>query len=360
MASAADIDARNEEIGVLEAIYGTDFVVISESEWQISLPDSGAALDVQLPGGYPSTDAPSVMLRFDGAKSDADRLKEELKALWQPGEGCIFQMVDYSKEFLQSLTASPSSPAVAAEASAESEGMESRLLPCLEIEDEAANKVSKAAIAAGFVDCSGGVFSHSDRGVTLEIDYAGSKRQLTITVDGIDAEDLVDWATMQIAADADSFGKRLLSWVQAQRSAEPGFTDADGEEQEGGIEFLPTPESLGVNKDRQLHIYTWGKALRKAMPPDSEFNFNAGVLNGRGGGADLRTMNGLDEEVQKNVLSCGLFPRWIEMCCHKVEHSDCHTISINCTKGRHRSVAAAEILRKVYYPKATMKHLTIY
>ena len=44
----------------------------------------------------------------------------------------------------------------------------------------------------------------------------------------------------------------------------------------------------------------------------------------------------------------------------QVEHSDLKCISINCTKGRHRSVAAAEILKKTYYPNATVKHLTIY
>ena len=44
----------------------------------------------------------------------------------------------------------------------------------------------------------------------------------------------------------------------------------------------------------------------------------------------------------------------------QVEHSNLSCISINCTKGRHRSVAAAEILKKTYYPNATVKHLTIY
>eukprot|EP00443_Scrippsiella_acuminata_P074121 CAMPEP_0115538794 /NCGR_PEP_ID=MMETSP0271-20121206/89064_1 /TAXON_ID=71861 /ORGANISM="Scrippsiella trochoidea, Strain CCMP3099" /LENGTH=66 /DNA_ID=CAMNT_0002971705 /DNA_START=74 /DNA_END=270 /DNA_ORIENTATION=- len=66
-------------------------------------------------------------------------------------------------------------------------------------------------------------------------------------------------------------------------------------------------------------------------------------------------MNGLSDEVQSNVASCGLFPRWISMVCAKVEGSDLHAISINCTKGRHRSVAAAEILKKLYYTQATTR-----
>ena len=34
-------------------------------------------------------------------------------------------------------------------------------------------------------------------------------------------------------------------------------------------------------------------------------------------------------------------------------------IGINCAKGRHRSVAAAELLKRYYYPSAVVEHLTI-
>lgn len=47
-----------------------------------------------------------------------------------------------------------------------------------------------------------------------------------------------------------------------------------------------------MKRERPLLVYTWGKALRKSAPGDSEHNFNAGILNGRGGGADLKSMNG--------------------------------------------------------------------
>ena len=32
-------------------------------------------------------------------------------------------------------------------------------------------------------------------------------------MDGVDAEDLVDWAAMQLAAEPQSFGARLLEWA---------------------------------------------------------------------------------------------------------------------------------------------------
>jgi len=52
--------------------------------------------------------------------------------------------------------------------------------------------------------------------------------------------------------------------------------------------FLPSPEQLRVRADRALLIYTWGKVFRDEQPGDSQANFNAGVLDGRGGAADLR------------------------------------------------------------------------
>ena len=42
-----------------------------------------------------------------------------------------------------------------------------------------------------------------------------------------------------------------------------------------------------------------------------------------------------------------------------IEADDLHTISVFCTKGRHRSVSLAEALRARYYPRAEVKHLTI-
>jgi len=197
----------------------------------------------------------------------------------------------------------------------------------------------------------GACFEH-DAGITV---FLGD--EMEITVDGIDGQDLDGWAHLQLAVNVPSFGARLIEWAEAQRSGD-GFFDDDSEVDDG-LDFLPTPERLGVDSTRSLVIYTWGKALRKSEPADSQHNFNAGILNGRGGGADLRTMNGTSDEVQRNVASCSLFPRWLEMACNKIETSTLQRISINCTKGRHRSVAAAEIMKKFYYPNAEVRHLTI-
>lgn len=181
--------------------------------------------------------------------------------------------------------------------------------------------------------------------------------QFSSAMSGIDSEDLNEWVPMQLAEDVAGFGVRLIDWTTAQRTGD-GFVDVE-DDGNHGFDFLPAPEALGVDGTRHLVIYTWGKAFRNNKPADSQYNFNAGILNGRGGGADLRTMNGTTDKVQMNVASCSLFPRWLEMVCNKIETSALQTISINCTKGRHRSVAAAEILKKFYYPRAEVRHVDI-
>ncbi|CAK0850782.1 unnamed protein product [Prorocentrum cordatum] len=222
------------------------------------------------------------------------------------------------------------------------------------VEPAAAEQVRASLRAAAFSEYPGGLFAHLDRGVTVSVGDS-----LEVTVDGIESEDLADWSLLQLEQDPAVFGEGLLEWATAQRSEQPGFAEGgEGDVVAGDFaDFLPDPAALSVQQHRDLTIYTWGKAFRKVAPADSQANFNAGILNGRGGGADIsRVDNGLTEAVQKNVASCALFPRWLEMCINKIESEGLHAVSINCTKGRHRSVAAAEILRAYYYPDAVVIH----
>ncbi|CAJ1338501.1 unnamed protein product [Effrenium voratum] len=335
---------EEEDRELLEAVYQEDFVAL-DGAWRIRV-ELGCVLVLRLGAKYPE-EAPEVALELEPWPAHGDALVrrlEDLRPLWA---GDCLQWVE---SVIAECKAARDASECKAATEAEAPEPEASSVP---LTASTARAAERSLLEAGFAACGPGLFSASDRGVTVEL-----QEELTVTVDGVDAEDLGDWSAMQLSADAENFGSRLLEWVAAQRSPEPGFLE-DAEES-SGPDFLPSPEELGVKRDRGLLVYTWGKALRKHAPGDSEHNFNAGILNGRGGGADLKSMNGLWDEVQSNVASCGLFPRWISMVCAKVEHSDLKCISINCTKGRHRSVAAAEILKKTYYPQATVKHLTIY
>jgi len=366
----------DDEREAVEAIYGEDFEARPHPRdgcpcWRIQLPDPRCRLALKFPKeGYPEREAPTLALEFDAWPAGADaftaRMSQELRELFAPGDGCVYEWVEHVKEALAAGppelaaggdTAAPPGAALETGGGDSTDAKPEPGVGVAALRPDAVDAVASSLLQAGFSSYGSGdsgVYSHGKHGITVEL----ANLELTITVDRIDAEDLSDWAEMQLQEHGSAFGERLCVWVAAQR--EEGFAPEEGGAADGGLDFLPSPEELGVDRSRPLLIYTWGKALRKAAPPDSGCNFNAGILNGRGGGADLRTMNGLSEEVQNNVASCGLFPRWITMVCHKVEHSNLDCISINCTKGRHRSVAAAEILKQVYSPQATTKHLTIY
>merc|ERR1712232_985340 len=101
----------------------------------------------------------------------------------------------------------------------------------------------------------------------------------------------------------------ILSWARANVEG-AGFTveDEDGEDQEkedfdeSYHRKWKAQAKLAIkNPDRELKIYTWGRALIKKQPAYFECNFNAAVLNGRGGGVDLKNNNGLSPDIQRNV-----------------------------------------------------------
>eukprot|EP00929_Paragymnodinium_shiwhaense_P055508 TRINITY_DN27806_c0_g1_i1.p1 TRINITY_DN27806_c0_g1~~TRINITY_DN27806_c0_g1_i1.p1 ORF type:complete len:390 (+),score=86.41 TRINITY_DN27806_c0_g1_i1:73-1170(+) len=356
-----------EEKEILQDMYLDDFLQVSEAEWQIRFR-ADASLRVLLPEDYPnSREAPQLVVDGDQTVDDGIKaLLAKLRREFRPDAAEQQWIVEWLQTLNDAFDDGSISAPVEVEAREEAHKAEEQSQGT-SVTVPLGGGVSQSALdaallSAGFQRCSEpsasvSIFAHSDKGLTAEV----TSSELQMTVDGIDAEDLTDWATMQLAEDASHFGDRFVAWATAQRSAEPGFDEtSEAGETIDGLDFLPSVEQMGVQTDREVLIYTWGKALRKSAPPDSQCNFNAGILNGRGGGADLRTMNGTSDEVQRNVASCGLFPRWIEMVINKIEKTPCHTISINCTKGRHRSVAAAEILRKFYYPNAVLRHLTIY
>ena len=97
---------------------------------------------------------------------------------------------------------------------------------------------------------------------------------------------------------------------------------------------------------REITIYTWGIAKRKFKPHQSKKNFNVcGVSNGKPYGINLKKLDGRSEELQKSISS---LPRYEEyknaIIKYIIGNPDSDAISINCQKGRHRSVAMAQLV----------------
>jgi len=247
----------------------------------------------------------------------------------------------------------------------------------------AARRLKKSLVKAGF-EQQGPLYLHNKSSITVELcemDEKG-KAELDIEVAGLRPDDINSFRTLSLGQKPkretlEKFGEDLIKWVEAQRNEEsPGFIDekedVDDEqpddEENNLMSFLPDPRKLGADSERPLNVLTWGNSLKtlngiKAVRTKNgirmQRNFSASGLNGRGGNVDLRTMNGLSEGVQRNVARSDRMQEWMRMVVKRIERDNLQTIAVNCSKGRHRSVAAAELLKKYYYPKAVIRHLTI-
>lgn len=116
---------------------------------------------------------------------------------------------------------------------------------------------------------------------------------------------------------------------------------------------------------REIVIYTWGSAKRNSKPADSEKNFNVcGVSSHKPHGVNLKKCTGLDREVQIPISKSRQFPAYEEaILSYILANRNVKAISINCQKGRHRSVAVSVLIGNTLAHKhgiaVTLRHLDI-
>lgn len=199
-------------------------------------------------------------------------------------------------------------------------------------------------------------------------------------VDLKDAQQFLELLLISKEHEVGAIPDALMSWVRGHLDKENAGFDMTGDSGEGSLpeELAKVEETREVvieelakvleipvchveaqlNARKPLLIRSWGRERSKCAPFGSEANFNACVLNAKGGEADAKTMNGTYEEMQRKLIKGPLFVTWMVQTIRKIEASTkdfpegLHSISINCAHGRHRSVAAAEVLRKWFYPHA--------
>ncbi|AYV81381.1 MAG: RNase adaptor protein [Harvfovirus sp.] len=121
------------------------------------------------------------------------------------------------------------------------------------------------------------------------------------------------------------------------------------------------PSDLPIVKHddaRPLYIAVWGIAFRKKVPDDrkTQHNFNAAVLHGN---RRFRENARDSKEARDHIMKGRAFYNFMEIMVKLVESRDYLRISINCTKGRHRSVTCAIALKEHYYPNAIIEYLDI-
>ena len=114
---------------------------------------------------------------------------------------------------------------------------------------------------------------------------------------------------------------------------------------------------VNVNMNRSLTIYSWGiKKDTKSVDCDIIFDltkFQTKIDKD----IDVQTINGLSDIIQDSVIRHPKFLELIENVVQNIETENPTDIAFICNHGKHRSVAWAELLQKLYYNKAVIKHL---
>lgn len=112
-----------------------------------------------------------------------------------------------------------------------------------------------------------------------------------------------------------------------------------------------------INKNRNLIIYSWGvKKDKKEVECDIIFDlrkFQTKINED----IDVHTINGLSNVIQDSIILHPKFVELIEIILTHIETENPKKIAFICNYGKHRSVGWAEILQKLIYNKAIVKHL---
>jgi RNase adaptor protein for sRNA GlmZ degradation len=98
---------------------------------------------------------------------------------------------------------------------------------------------------------------------------------------------------------------------------------------------------------KTITIYTWGNQVRKQKPANSEFNICVtGVSSYKPHGINLKKVDGRDSRLQEKLMRQPKFELYMKQAISSIETKGYQIISVNCHKGRHRSVGFAILLSK--------------
>ena len=124
------------------------------------------------------------------------------------------------------------------------------------------------------------------------------------------------------------------------------------------LDNLPTKmNGIDIDVNRLLNVYSWGvKKDRKTVNCDIIFDlrkFQTKIDKD----IDIQTITGLSDIIQNSVIGHPKFLDLINTIVENIETINPKSIGFICNHGKHRSVAWAELIHKLYYKKAIVKHL---
>eukprot|EP00927_Polykrikos_kofoidii_P054755 TRINITY_DN49129_c0_g1_i1.p1 TRINITY_DN49129_c0_g1~~TRINITY_DN49129_c0_g1_i1.p1 ORF type:complete len:678 (-),score=84.16 TRINITY_DN49129_c0_g1_i1:151-2184(-) len=253
-------------------------------------------------------------------------------------------------------------------------------------------------LEAGFSACGEGLFVSVAHGVTVELESQclWSYKTIRANVAGRGEEEVAAFIASLVGEDARLLGRKLLEWSQLARDAtvaevrqermraafrgvQTSSDESDNSDEDADttleigvsdgihdtcrdLEYvLPSPNVVGANRERRIKFISWG-TNRLPRPPEVEVHITCSIKKFHyltRNNKHIKRLNGLNEEVQGQIMRCGFFSSWVADVVSQIESKDLACLGLHCFKGTHRSVAAAEILRKVYYPRALVEHLSL-
>jgi hypothetical protein len=202
--------------------------------------------------------------------------------------------------------------------------------------------------------------------VTLFVIAAQESHEVIVNDGGVEKD--ITYIYLQfLERDPDSCAVEVCKWVEEKflhRDVAYGFDDVyktvDNEtnaSQAQNTDCLNSKHNIGAQVTK---IYSWGNGCRVRKPEDSDANFSACALTCHNKGLNLKCLTGTNKAVQNCVRESPKFSGLIQDIVDKVSSdATISTISINCTRGKHRSVAIAEFLKAELFPFATVVHLEI-
>eukprot|EP00440_Ansanella_granifera_P022342 gb/GFBE01024265.1/.p1 GENE.gb/GFBE01024265.1/~~gb/GFBE01024265.1/.p1 ORF type:complete len:463 (+),score=118.94 gb/GFBE01024265.1/:1-1389(+) len=157
--------------------------------------------------------------------------------------------------------------------------------------------------------------------------------------------------------------------LYAKQLEEDGFDAAEDDLDESTLNTVD--DSVRKELDgkfdpkHRFKIVTYGRDVNSpsfgaGVVTEGKFNWSALGLTGRGKGINTKKLDGRNVEVQGRVSRSDIFKTWMTEKVLMVDEwfkdpenkGKPLTVAVYCSKGRHRSVSAAILLRDLFYPDA--------
>ena len=123
------------------------------------------------------------------------------------------------------------------------------------------------------------------------------------------------------------------------------------------LEHLPTKiNDIEINTDRVININTWG--IKKPFSTDCDIIFDLTKFQTIiDTDINVQTITGLTDIIQHSIINHPKFLELVERVLYIIETENPKDIGFICNHGKHRSVGWSELLKKLYYKNAKIKHL---